>query len=267
MSVKSNLILKNITLVTRTQTDAHNQPTSRPGPLRWTVKTGVKTWARSIVVYLHRWVAWCGRLGIASQFIRSSGHASHNATRDLDSPVRSGSQLGTANDWWRWAVCSSIRKSYRISVPPRLVDFIRLKGLGNVWLGESNVTAARQMLKKIGARLQPCLTTKQTVKGSDWMPPSVTRAAMSVRNSFKIFADFGGQPALSRTSQWRSRLTESEASVRSMKKAKYRFWALMVLMVYSALSCSCLSCRQYCVDVGNRTEIRENNVNNMLKKT
>ena len=74
-----------------------------------------------------------------------------------------------------------------------------------------------------GARTQPCFIPTSTGKLEDWDPAITTWAHMPVWNSCSIAIKVGEQPNLRRMFQRRSRLTVSNAFVRSTK-AMHKSW-------------------------------------------
>ena len=69
----------------------------------------------------------------------------------------------------------------------------------------------------IGARTQPWFTPTSTGKLEDWEPAMTTWAHMPVWNCCSMAMKVGGQPTLRRMFERRSRLTVSNAFVRSTK--------------------------------------------------
>ena len=88
---------------------------------------------------------------------------------------------------------------------------------------DTRVIATRSRLKMIGARTQPCFTQTSTGKLEDWDPAMTTWAHIPVLNCCSMAIKVGGQPNVRRMFQRRSRLTVSNAFVRSTK-AKYMSW-------------------------------------------
>ena len=77
-------------------------------------------------------------------------------------------------------------------------------------------TMEKKMLKRVGARTQPCFTPLLTSKGSDMLPSYCTVALMSSWNDLIILCSFGGHPIISRMLKSPSLLTRS-TKVRSTK--------------------------------------------------
>ena len=77
----------------------------------------------------------------------------------------------------------------------------------------------KKMLKRVGARTQPCFTPLETGKGSDRSPLSLTWPRWFSCSWITICRNFGGQPSRSRMSHSPVLLTVSNAFVRSTKVA------------------------------------------------
>ena len=84
----------------------------------------------------------------------------------------------------------------------------------------------KKMLKRVGARTQPCFTPLEMEKGSDSSPFSLIWPRWFSCSWITICRNLGGQPSRSRMSQSPVLLTVSNAFVRSTK------------VTYSPLFCS-----------------------------
>ena len=73
-------------------------------------------------------------------------------------------------------------------------------------------------LNRVGAKTHPCFTPLDTGKGSDTQPFSTTRAIMPSWKDLMMLTNFGGQPSLDRMDHRPSRLTVSNAFVRSTNR-------------------------------------------------
>ena len=75
----------------------------------------------------------------------------------------------------------------------------------------------KKIPKSVGARTQPCLTPLWISNGSEELPLNCTVPPVSVWKDSTMLCSLGGQPIFGRILNRPSRLTRSNAFVRSMK--------------------------------------------------